>query len=833
MASPEFILSKKIGSGSFGDVFSGTIKSTGEKIAIKRVKKKILYQYGDYLINAFWKESDCMKKCECENSVKLISNFETANNFNIIMELCDGDLLVYLNKKLEPFSVEEIKETFLQLNNVFKIMNKNNIIHRDLKLGNILIKYIDESKKKFIPKLSDYGFSKDLNEHAYTGTHLGTPATMAPEIMMNLKYNDKSDLWSIGIMIYQLHFKDLPYKGINEQQILNKIKFNIPIKQPDDPQLRDLLNKLLVMDPQKRISWDDYFNHPFFKGNNNDLQNKQQIGRYIKISDCNLGFDYNHNLFQSYIAKDTKNNNNLVLIKSYNDELININNQFFLEEFSLFKAFAGNPNVLKLINYHKENKRTILVFEYIKFEMLYNYSKKKEFTEKEIKKINQILYNIFIYNELNCLPFIFISMHSFCMNEKGEPIIFDFGFHKLLLSKEEIASYYLTNESEIINFTKNRIKTNVMNYGIVLLKLYCGDNLSIKDKEVILPQKKILSNIFNSFISKCLYRNINKRYSWLQLGDEDFLLDNNAQMSNIIGNDVLLDNDKLEIILDSLDAKFEFIIKYYDKLNIKKNMEYIHQIESFLFITLFEMKLIFQFFNRNIFKKPFTNQQEISFISINENCEINKFNLNMVNPLLKDTKIIDMNNNKLIEKFITKLNKSIKKLEKISSKIHSGSKNSIINDNLTEFLKNLVQNFENSKIQEYFFNVIKNAENEKKSDLYKELCLGEYLCEFILFVKTNLYDNVEEIHFNKQALIKLFFDIFGEDKNKIEISVIKLDKPKKNYVLVSFLGILFKNYKNKDIIDREKLEKNKQSIDGLVRYYPTLMNRIVQLKEGK
>ena len=92
---------------------------------------------------------------------------------------------------------------------------------------------------------------------------------------------------------------------------------------------------------------------------------------------------------------------------------------------------------------------------------------------------------------------------------------------------------------------------------------------------------------------------------------------------------------------------------------------------------------------------------------------------------------------------------------------------------------------------------------------------------------------MEEIHFNKQALIKQFFDIFGEDKNKIEISVIKLDKPKKNYVLVSFLGILFKNYKNKDIIDREKLEKNKQSIDGLVRYYPTLMNRIVQLKEGK
>ena len=826
----------KIGSGSFADVYSGSLKNTGEKIAIKRVKKSILYKYGDYLINAFWKEIDCMKKCECENSVRLIDNFETANNLNIIMELCDSNLFDYLNNnRLNPFSAEEIKEIFLQLNNVFKIMNKNNIIHRDLKLGNILIKYTDESKKKFIPKLGDYGFSKDLNDHTFAETHLGTPATMAPEIMMNQKYNDKSDLWSIGIMIYQLHFKDLPYKGINELQILEKIKLNAQIKQPEDPQLRDLLNKLLVMDPQKRISWEDYFNHPFFNVNNNNNLCNIQNSRYIKISDFNLGYNYNQDLYQCYIAKDTKNNNNLVLIKSYKDDLNNQKTQFFTEEFSLFKAFYGNQFVLKLINYYKENNRINLVFEYIKCEMLYNYAQKKDFTEKDIKKLNKILYdNIFVFNECNFLPFIFISIHSFCINEKGDPIIFDFGFHKLFLSNEEISSYFLTNESEINIFNKNRIKTNVMNYGIVLLKLYCGNNLRIKDKELILPENKILSNVFNNFISKCLYRNINKRYSWLQLGEEDFIIDNNVQMSNIIGNDALLDNDKLEIILDSLETKFEFIIKYYDKLNIKKNMDYIHQIESFLVVTLFEMKMIFQFFNRNIFKKPFTNQQEISFISINSNCEINKFNLNMVNPLLKDTKIIDMNNNKLVKNFLSKLNVNIKKLEKISSKIHSKSKNSIINGNLQEFLKNLIQNFDNSKIQEYFFSVIKKAESEKKkSDSYKELCLGEYLCEFILFVKTNLYDNVEKIHFNKKSLIKQFFDVFGEDKNKIEISVIKLDKAKKNYVLVSFLGILFKSYKSTDAINKEKLEKNKQSIDGLVRYYPLLMNKIVELKKGK
>ena len=836
----EYTKGKCIGKGSFGDVYSGMVKSTGEKIAIKRIQKKVLYQYGDYLINAFWKEIDCMKKCECENSVKLIKNFETSQNFNIIMELCDSDLSIYLNKKPEPFSVNEIREIFQQLNTVFKLMNKNNIIHRDLKLGNILIKYTDKNNLKFIPKLSDYGFSKDLNTCDYTKTHLGTPATMAPEIMMEQKYNEQCDLWSIGIMMYQLHFKELPYIGFNEKEILYKIQNNTLIKQPKDPKFRDLLNKLLVMDPLKRISWNDYYKHPFFDDVENLNINKEvkmkNNKRYIKISDFNVGFNCNKELYDCYIAKDTKNKDKKVLIKSFKDDFIisdkNNNNELFSEEISLFKAFNGNENILKLINIDKEEKRINLIFEYNHCEILSNYAKKNPFSEKDIKKLNKSLYDIFIFNECNYLPFIFISLYSFGINKDGNPIIFDFGLHKLFLDEEEIKSYYLSNEQEINNYNKNRIKTNVMNYGITLLKLFCGNNLSIKNKEIILPPNIVLSDIFNNFISKCLYRDIKKRYTWLQLGDNEFILENTVGFSNIIGNKPLIDNDKLEIIFDSLINKFDFIIKYYDKLNIKKNKEYIIQIESFLFVTLFEMRVIYQFFNRNIYERPFTNQHEISFIAIDDDCIIKKFSLNFVNPLLKDTKIINMNNNKLIIDFLPKLKKDIQKMEKISNKIHSQSKDSIINGDFNKFLQNLLQNFENSKIQEYFFSIVKKAENEKKKDdMYKELCLGEYLCEFILFIKTCLYEN-EQIYFNKQNFIKDFLQIFGEEKNKIEISVIRLKETKKNYVLISFLGILFKCYKS-NTINKQKWKNNRNSIDGLVRYYPMLMKKIVELQNSK
>ena len=129
---------KSIGKGQFGEVFSGYLKSSGKKIAIKKVNKKTMEKYGQYLINAFFSELECMKKCNCENSVLYYYNMITTNNYNLIMELCDGDLEKELQKRPNGFSVDEVRYIISQLNNAFKKMDENNIIHRDLKLQNIL-----------------------------------------------------------------------------------------------------------------------------------------------------------------------------------------------------------------------------------------------------------------------------------------------------------------------------------------------------------------------------------------------------------------------------------------------------------------------------------------------------------------------------------------------------------------------------------------------------------------------------------------------------------------------------------------------------------------------
>jgi len=310
MSINDYKLEKLIGAGTFGEIYEGLDIRSGKKVAIKRIKKKLLYENGNFLLNAYNKEIEIMRLCECENSVKFFCDFDTENHRNIIMELCDKDLLCYLYERKTAFTIDEIRETFLQLNNAFRKMRNNNILHRDLKLGNVLIKFIDETKTKFIPKLADYGFSKELSIYNTRTTHLGTPATMAPEIMMNMPYDDKSDLWSVGIMMYQLYYKEIPYDGMTEMEILNKIKENTPYKQPEDNNFRDLLNKIFVMNPQNRINWNDYFNHPFFTGkelqtnyannyqifnsyfnNDNNINFKQSNSQNIKEGDFQVSFD--------------------------------------------------------------------------------------------------------------------------------------------------------------------------------------------------------------------------------------------------------------------------------------------------------------------------------------------------------------------------------------------------------------------------------------------------------------------------------------------------------------------------------------------------------------
>ena len=112
-----------------------------------------------------------------------------------------------------------------QLNKGLKVMKENDIIHRDLKLENILIKYNDNKHINYTIKLADYGCSKKVDSilQNYCSTYKGTPIYMAPEILKGELYNYKCDLWSIGVMLHEIIFEKYPFFGITDVALKNNI----------------------------------------------------------------------------------------------------------------------------------------------------------------------------------------------------------------------------------------------------------------------------------------------------------------------------------------------------------------------------------------------------------------------------------------------------------------------------------------------------------------------------------------------------------------------------------------------------------------------------------
>ena len=223
----------------------------------------------EYVDKLFLNAKENMTIC-CQNninSVKLYEYFENENEFIFVMELVDESLYRFLEKRNQGLNPQEILEILKQLNNTFKIMANNLIVHRDLKLENIYIKYKNNEKTEYDIKLGDYDISIRLNSLDQKIDEIaGTKQYMAPEILRGESYVGKCDLWSLGVNIYFLLFKEFPYKiiGFHNSSILEKFDQS-SLKSSGNELLDDLIKKLLEKDPGKRITWEQYFDHSFFK----------------------------------------------------------------------------------------------------------------------------------------------------------------------------------------------------------------------------------------------------------------------------------------------------------------------------------------------------------------------------------------------------------------------------------------------------------------------------------------------------------------------------------------------------------------------------------------
>ena len=498
-------LGKRIGEGGFASVFKIINKDTNEKMALKIIdKERIRTEYRKEYFREMSDEEmknniDCLineitnmklvegKNKENENTVKLYDCFNTKDELSIVMELCDENILNLLTNKGSTFTIEEIKDCLNQLNNTFKIMNENNLVHRDLKLENILIK---KENNKNIIKLSDYGVSKQLISISKKfSTRVGTINYTAPEILKGEKYDEKCDLWSLGIIIYVLCFKKYPYNGQNEIAILNQIKKlgqNI-LKKTDNNDLDDLLSKLLKENPNERITWKEYYNHPFLIKNNS---NEYEIGG--KIGEGAFASVFKAKIKGTNIERAIKIINKDKIINSFIASNLREPDEEEIQKY--IDDFKNETNLMKIIEgKNKENKNTVKFYEYnekdfsivmeLCDENLTNFivKKKKSYNIKEIYELLTQLNNTFkIMNDnriahRDLKPDNILIKYENKEKTKYTYKISDYGISKQLIS---LSKQFSTNAGtlkymapEILKGEKFETKCDLWSLGVIIYSL--------------------------------------------------------------------------------------------------------------------------------------------------------------------------------------------------------------------------------------------------------------------------------------------------------------------------------------------------------------------------
>ena len=243
--------------GTYSFVYKAKNRKTGNYVAIKEIYKK---KYKE-ITNTDFIEGEIMKKINSEPNESLRGTMDTPKYFNIIMDLYISNMEEYLKIRKDNLSIEEIRDILNQLNENFIKMNDKNIINKNIKPENILIDLKKINKCKI--KLSDYGSCK-LNNSNYHINIEDSLLTLAPEILKSGEISPKSDIWSLGVTIYYMLFKEYPYNGKEKSKIIEDIESNKQLNIINDNDLNDLLKKMLKVDLNERISWNEYFNHSFF-----------------------------------------------------------------------------------------------------------------------------------------------------------------------------------------------------------------------------------------------------------------------------------------------------------------------------------------------------------------------------------------------------------------------------------------------------------------------------------------------------------------------------------------------------------------------------------------
>lgn len=255
-----------LGEGGYGKVYRVKHRITGTHRAMKIIHVKSTSGDHEKKIS---KEINILKDLDHPNIMKVFEFFCSQNTIFIINELCTGGELFDKIIEVKHFSENVAADIMRQLFSAVNFCHEHGVIHRDLKPENILIETQQEKNKDFFHiKIIDFGTCEILQRNKMLKEQIGTSFYIAPEVLKN-SYNEKCDLWSCGVILYILLCGAPPFYGTCEDEIFRKIitckfSFKHSVWKEISPEAKDLITKLLDLNPKSRLSAKEALEHKWF-----------------------------------------------------------------------------------------------------------------------------------------------------------------------------------------------------------------------------------------------------------------------------------------------------------------------------------------------------------------------------------------------------------------------------------------------------------------------------------------------------------------------------------------------------------------------------------------
>ena len=310
-------IGRSIGHGAFGKVNIALDVLSGHIVAIKSFNKK----KQNFPLHKILYEIKLLKKLRGnKNIITFFEHFETEKHFCIVMENASGGNLLTAINKMTKLPENLAKNIFKQLIQTIKYIHNNNIVHRDIKPDNILLELNNTIK------ICDFGVSKEIKQGKLINDACGTPAFIAPEILKDEPYDPyKTDIWSCGVVLFAMITGFFPFRGINERELNESILSGNYPKIKDIPEeLRNLMDRLLEINPDKRINIEEILNHKWLESCDNNVN---IFTNAEKIMYGKLKIDYRKSNKENLVENFTYHN----METDYEEENQNIQSQSFIK----------------------------------------------------------------------------------------------------------------------------------------------------------------------------------------------------------------------------------------------------------------------------------------------------------------------------------------------------------------------------------------------------------------------------------------------------------------------------------------------------------------------